>query len=312
MSAWPREESALEWQSGVSRMIATTLLTLALFAPPVSPPPPRLPAAVRSPAAERTGTPTLVRHGDGSYEYKDRIAGFSARIHSDGRVTFRDLAPVQLSRPSILGYDLSGRPKESPDDRFNAKSNTLVHRGTHADSKNDQLVKWGPYGAAPILATAGGSFGGVSDLASSTRRATAKRKFLDQTAEMRAQMARENRRENEKDALGKLGADLRAIWADDTTPLSLRKERLFIRWDECEEQLVDDGEPDAEQQARAKAGMIARRQIEAFIRKHAPAGSADAFTAAELREMNARRRSKTKLDPYRTDVPAVGPTPAGR
>jgi len=296
-------------------MIATTLLTMTLAlaaAPSPSPPPPRLPAAARAPAGERAGTPTLTRHGDGSYEHRDRMAGFAARIHPDGRVTFRDLSPIRVQSPTVLGFDVRGRKQEPEDERFNQRSNTLVHRGSHADSKSDMLVKWGPYGGAPILASAGGSFAGVSDFATSTRRANAKRKFLDDTAELRAKMSAENRRTNEKRALAGLGGDLKTIWADGTTPLSLRKERLFVRWDECEEQLVDSGKDDPEAKARARAGAAGRRQIEAFIRKHVPAGSADAFTAAELREMNARRRSRAKFDPYRADAPAVGPAPATR
>lgn len=290
-------------------MIAAALLAFALLAPAVTPPPPRLSPGQRAPAAERTGTPTLRRHGDGSFEHRDRIAGFSARIHPDGRVTFRDLAPVRVDSPTVLGFDIRGRKQEPPDETFNQRNNTLVHRGTHTDSKNDMLVKWGPYGAAPIVASAGGSFAGVSDFAISTRRANAKRKFLDQTAALRAELAAKHRRANEKDALGRLSTDLKAIWADGATPLSLRKEKLFVRWDECEELLVDDGSSDPEQAARAKAGAAARRQIEAFVRKHAPEGTADAFTPAELREMNARRRSRVEFDPYRDDAPAVGPAP---
>jgi len=253
-----------------------------------------------------------VRRSDGSFEHKDRVGGFAATIHSDGRVTFRDLAPVRVDSPKILGFDLRGRPDTPADERFNAKSNTLVHRGTTTDSKSDLLVKWGPYGAPPILGTVGGSFPGVSDFASSTRRAAAKRRFLDQTADLRAEMAAEHRRSHEKAALGKLAGDLRAIWTDAATPMSLRKEKIFARWDECEEMLVDAGEPEPEQEARARAGVIARRRIEAFVRKQAPKGSPDAFTPAELREMNARRKSRARFDPYGDTAPAVGPTPARR
>lgn len=35
-----------------------------------------------------------------------------------------------------------------------------------------------------------------------------------------------------------------------------------------------------------------------FIREHAPKGSAEAFTAAELADMNRRRVSKEKFSPY--------------
>jgi hypothetical protein len=284
-------------------MMLAALLSIALAAPSAAPPPPRLPASEHAP--ERAGTPALKRHHDGRLEHKDRVSGFSATIHPDGRVTFKDHAPVRMESPTLLGFDVFGRKQEPPDETFNQKSNTLVHRGTHADSKNDMLVKWGPYGAAPILAGVGGRFPGVSDFATSTRRAHAKRRFLDHTAEMRAEMAEQHQRTNEKQALVRLSTDLRIIWADGATPVSLRKEKLFVLWDECEEMIVADGEADSdpEQAARATAGAHARRQIEAFIRKNAPRGSADAFTPAELKDMNARRRSKAEFEPYRITPP---------
>ena len=41
-----------------------------------------------------------------------------------------------------------------------------------------------------------------------------------------------------------------------------------------------------------------RRLIERFVREHAPRGSADAFSAAELADMNRRRISKQSFKPY--------------
>lgn len=281
------------------------LLSIAMTTGPASPPPPRLPASAHAP---EHGTPALHRHPDGGFQHHDKQSGFSARIHPDGRVTFKDSPPARMESPLILGYDMRGRKHEPQDEIFNKQSNALVHRGTLAEAKSDMLVNWGPYGAAPILANAGVRFAGVSDLATATRRAHAKRKFLDQTAHMRADLAEDHQRDNEKEALARLHADLRTIWAHHATPLSLRKEKLFELWDECEETLVGEGDSDPEQSARAQAGEAARRQIEAFVRKYAPAGGQDEFTASELRDMNQRRRSHAKFDPYRAPPPSPDET----
>ncbi|HWB75100.1 MAG TPA: hypothetical protein VG755_09085, partial [Nannocystaceae bacterium] len=110
-----------------------------------------------------------------------------------------------------------------------------------------------------------------------------------------------------------LDAELRAIWIAADTPMSMKKERLFQRWDECI-QLPDEPETaNADTVARARAGDIARRRIESWIRRNIPKSHADAFTKSELREMNMRRRSKGRFDPYvgKPIAPAVaGPTAA--
>lgn len=288
-------------------VVIAALLLIALAGPP---PAPRPVAEVGEHAGEGGIVQQLVRRSDGGYEHANRRAGFRATIHPDGTVTFRDFA-VTHGNVKVLGIDLTTGQAQVPDGSM--PSNTLVRPQDLGGLGDDPLVKSGPYGPAPIIASAGGRMAGIADLAAATRRAAEKQHFLDATEGLRAKLAEEHRRANERTALVSLDAELRAIWIAADTPLSMKKERLFQRWDECI-QLPDDPEaanPDTI--ARARAGDIARRRIEAWIRRNIPKSHADAFTKSELREMNMRRRSKGRFDPYagRAIAPAVaGPTAA--
>jgi hypothetical protein len=136
-----------------------------------------------------------------------------------------------------------------------------------------------------------------------------KAKLLEATFEMRLGMAVAFQRKQIDKRLARLGGELDKIWADERRDLKSRKELLFQRWDECDEPeavasptselpgfgVVESSELD---EARQDAAGSARRLIEKFIREHAPKGSAEAFTAAELSDMNGRRASEQKFSPY--------------
>ncbi|MFW6050408.1 MAG: hypothetical protein ACODAU_04495, partial [Myxococcota bacterium] len=106
--------------------------------------------------------------------------------------------------------------------------------------------------------------------------------FLRETREMRDRMAAEHREQEVGRGLAALRARLFRLWEEDA-PAAERRRRLFEKWDECSE----DG-----------MGTAARQAIVEFVRRHLPEGSADAFTAAELRRLNARRRSRARFAPY--------------
>lgn len=132
--------------------------------------------------------------------------------------------------------------------------------------------------------------------------------LLKATFEMRLGMAVDFQKRQLDKRLSRLDSELDKIWADERRDLSARKELLFQRWDECDEPedvsagadlpgfgAVENSELD---DARQSAAASARKQILKFIREHAPKGSAEAFTAAELADMNRRRASKQKFNPY--------------
>jgi hypothetical protein len=81
--------------------------------------------------------------------------------------------------------------------------------------------------------------------------------------------------------------NLEELWR--TTPdAAARRAALFVMWDECAEAEGPSGE----------AGERARAEIMGWIRAHLPAGSPDAFTAAELADLAVHRASRQKFEPY--------------
>lgn len=271
--------------------MSATLLILAFVL--AAPPAPRLSPGSRGELGGAQPS-DLHRRVDGSYEHRDRDAGFAATVHPDGRVTFRPLVPFEFRRPTILGYEIGGGKAPNPDERFNAVSNTLVHRGSSADSKHDPIVNWGPYGAPPILASVGGRFGGLADLLLHSKGAKAKRDFLERTRALREQLAAEHRRGLEREAIADLGEVLRAIWGDRSRSAVQRRAAILARWADC---LELDAEASDDERARAQGCAKARRVIEAFVRRELPRGRAEAFTAAELERFNAGR--SLRFEPYR-------------
>lgn len=259
------------------------------------PPAPRLPPGYRPARGDRI-TPDLIRHADGSYEHRNRDAGFAATIHTDGSVTFRAIARVKIDSSRWLDY-VRGEPKPTRDEQFNAKSNTLLHRGAHTDTKNDPSIETGPYGAAPILVAVGGRMGGLADWLTKGSESRARHDFLVNTATLRARLRAETQREHERRAIADLGATMRAIWSDTTLDDASRRRALFELWDDCAEAREDASPEDA---ARAEAGAKARRVIEAFVRRTAAPNSKGAYTATELTRLNAARRSVARFDPYTT------------
>jgi hypothetical protein len=140
--------------------------------------------------------------------------------------------------------------------------------------------------------------------------ARAKAELLKATFDLRLGMAVAFQKKQLDKRLDRLEGELSKIWTDERRDLAARKELLFQRWDECDEPdeaadessaevpgfgIVENSELD---QARHDAATGARTRIEKFIRKHAPTGSAEAFSASDLASMNKRRISKQKFDPY--------------
>lgn len=113
--------------------------------------------------------------------------------------------------------------------------------------------------------------------------------------------------------LKELYRDLLEIWQAER-PAEIRRVTVFERWDECDETMRVklpgfEDTPDTRIDALRKgAGDRARDTINAFVRRHAPEGSADGYSASELEALNRRRRSKARFAPYQTE-PAASPPP---
>jgi hypothetical protein len=114
------------------------------------------------------------------------------------------------------------------------------------------------------------------------------------TRPMRARMAEAERPRRIAAALQRLPRDLDALWARDDMSAADKRATILQLWDE----ILDDP-PAGAQAPEVVAAERARTALVRFVSWRLPAGSPDAFTAAELAAFNARRRSRLAFDPYR-------------
>lgn len=176
---------------------------------------------------------------------------------------------------------------KDPERRFNA---TL-----HPDGRLSFRNRIGtPFAAMPGLTEA------MRDASDQELYRIEKRRLLEATEELRMAYAARHAEKNVTQELSGLERQLEAIWKRASLTPEQRRALLFERWDECEEAQPRTGEGGSEMDdMRQKAGAVARRKIEAFIRRTLPRGSPDAYSEAELRALNANRHSKQPFSPYR-------------
>lgn len=220
---------------------------------------------------------------DGAGRLRHRGDGFTAIIHPDGSVEFRDHGGK--ADASFLGFDLTrGRFKEPPPERHDPGWAAVVEHAIY------------PMGQVPLFGGIGGSFGGLADGPKKRRHTGAKRAFLAATEALRLRLAHAWYRARLQAQLAELGGELVAIWRDPKLSLAERKRRLVRRWEECEEPTsAAHSQFDA---MRVAAGRTARAKIEAFVRQVAPLGSSQAYTAAELDRHNRGREGRARFRPY--------------
>ena len=118
--------------------------------------------------------------------------------------------------------------------------------------------------------------------------ASKKLAFLDATRDERVQIGNRHRAEQLTHATQLMQHNLDALWAA-TEDLAARKRALFELWDEC----AETGDPDL-----VAGGQAARRLVIGAIRARLPAGSALAFTPAELAAFAREKQSKATFQPY--------------
>jgi hypothetical protein len=116
--------------------------------------------------------------------------------------------------------------------------------------------------------------------------ASAKLAYLDRTRDLRAAMGAEYRARLLASSPSLMRANIEAALATLPDPRA-RKQALFELWDEC----AETGEP-----AVVAAGTAARATLVDYVR-HEMTGP-NAFTTAELAQLNARRTSTMAFAPY--------------
>lgn len=218
----------------------------------------------------------LTRQRDGSMLYVDPGKRFTAAVNPDGSVRFGNR----------WGRDQHGERM----------------RGSGA-----ALRSFGPTGIGGVGMAMTGPTEWLLFLSGQEFDAAAKTRFLNQTRDLRIQLAVAFTMQLLDTRLSELNQELLGLWSDPSRSLVERRALVFQRWDECDERLVAglpagaDLPPEATSaidQARLDAADRARRTIEGFIRRQMPRGSPRAYTPGELAEFNRGRVSVETFAPY--------------
>ncbi|HEX3759462.1 MAG TPA: hypothetical protein VHW23_12185 [Kofleriaceae bacterium] len=239
-------------------------------------------------------------HATGGGSYRSEQGGFDATVRPDGTVELHDnpAFSVHFAVPSLgdLGRGLA--------DWYTSDKGASGKEGDTGMSRQIQLSPGAtvapsdPIGVAPqdhartvIVPVLAGGFE-VTDWL--MRRhgqdpyAARKRALLDATRDERVAIGNRHRSAELARAPEMVHRQLEALWAG-TTDLAERKQGLFELWDDC----VETGDDEL-----VAAADAARRMIVGFIRAHLAAGSAEAYTPAELTALARTQRSKAAFAPY--------------
>ena len=236
--------------------------------------------------------------GGGSYASDQSV--FDATVHPDGTVELHDARNlnVRLALPTrrSLGRALAGwyesdkgaSGKEG--DTAMAKQIQLSAGATAQvpDPTESQPKDREPTVIIPVLA---GGFDITDWLMRNHKQDPYDRRklnFLDATREERVAIGKRGRAEKLAMTPQIVLRSLEAMWAA-TDDIAARKHALFELWDDC----VETGEPDV-----VEAAAAARRMIIGFLRARLPAGSRDAFTAAEIAALARTQHSHAVFQPY--------------
>lgn len=116
-----------------------------------------------------------------------------------------------------------------------------------------------------------------------------KLRWMDATRDERAHIGGVHRARQLEQSDRIIRKHLERLWARTDLDLAAKRAALFELW--------DDGAEDGDK-ALVEAGARTRAQVIGFIRARLPAGTAGAYTAAELESLNRRRTSRARFDPY--------------
>lgn len=209
------------------------------------------------------------RNGRVVFRDPERSARWTAELLPDGRLRFKDHLlfppPVPPSQTPIAGL----RPGNGP----SGGSMPSLH--------------------ALILSAQGMNFW-----------IQRKKRLVEATRAMRERQAIEFARANVVRQQARLGRELANAWAS-PRPAPARRSLLFDLWDQCDEPVgrgpkgMADGGLSAVDAMRRRAATQARARVVQFVQHHLPERSAQAYSAGELRALNARRLSHERFDPYR-------------
>jgi hypothetical protein len=236
-------------------------------------------------------------HPDGGGTFRTVRPGFTGHVAEDGTVSFTDTPsihahiaiprPDKLARAAARGLERwygdpgkalrAGEP--DPDELPGVRA---IEHTDPDESDPDEVI-------VPILS-------GGFDATDAVMRAngwdpylSAKLKWLDETRPERLEMRKAHRKEQLAHATQNMRRHLARLWRQPGLDDAARKAVLFELWDDCDERGDDDVLAACE---RTRAAVIG------FIHARLPAGSPAAYTADELRALNAHRASTIVFAPY--------------
>jgi hypothetical protein len=272
----------------LTRMGPVLLLSSLLAAPPGAPA-----ATLSQPLVYR-----IKRHERGGYVYD--ATTFQASIADDGAVRFRDdhgvfdllwiAAPQPLpegtptlegSIRKVLGHVRRRNPAAPPPPAPRAAAPQTPGGAVLEICERRPCVD--PQRVVGFLGATFDITDEVMRLHGDDPYHAQKARFLADTAEWRHSLATAQRDRRKDAALTRQQDQLKVVWKQRQLSVPERRRLLFNLWLE-----MDQASPEGRQGA---AGVLA------FIRKHLPAGSPDAFTAHELRDMN-QAAAPQRFDPY--------------
>ena len=201
-------------------------------------------------------------------------AGLNARLREATRQTYitrRD--PPELRRTRDGGYTWSGPTLSArirPDGTV-----AFTDRGSFTYDRDSTFGQQG--------ATFSFDIGDAAERRAGNDPYAAERQwFLDQTEEVRDQLADEHHAQVSRDGLRNIRGDLEGIWSSQASAAQ-RRRRLFQLWDGFSEDEV---------------GARARRAVVSFVRERLPQASPIAYSDDELRSLNRGRESAARFAPY--------------
>ena len=261
---------------------------------PGAPPPPRaVPSGELAPAGGGT--------------YRSRQPGFVAKVDRDGEVSFEDEDAFSLNFPILdvlrdplgsareLARDTARNVEDWQRDPWRQVREADRRPGVNDSAPADGTVtrntgdKPDQGGTVPIV-------GGRTELTDWVMRqggidpyASAKRQWLDRTRDERLAIKAAAEARKLAETTRTIRAHAARVWGRTDLDAAARRAALFELWDDA----AEDGPAEL-----VEAGTAARNAIVGFVRAHLPAGGPDAYPAAELAALNARRLSRATFAPY--------------
>lgn len=214
----------------------------------------------------------------------------------------------------MLGKLLGGNPRADadPEARIDEMARALgleaTGDGGYAYRSGDLTATVAADGTVDFEGAAEPGFAGPADwrLRGDPRSASAKRQLelLQATADLRREMSLLWFDDVVDRSIETLDAELVSIIESPHLSMRQRRAMIFERWDSVDEVFEGYAATTAESavvdidRLREDAARRVRARIEAFVRRHLPAGTPDAFRNDELEQLNAGRRAARPFDPY--------------